>query len=303
MVWWALFAAGVRLAELLPAGALYRAGTTLARAIALVPTAARERLQRNLARVTGLAPGSAALAKLTQRVYELQVHNYLDLMRTRRISRAEIDRRYTATGPGWQAMVEAVRAGKGCVLVTAHFGRIELLNHFLATFELPTSLPVERLRPERLFALVCRLRAHKGVHLLPHDAGIRPWLRAIGSGHVVALFAEWDPSGTGVPVRFFGREARFPPGPAFLALRTGAPLVIGYDLPGEHPGTARADVDAPLVLERSGDMDADVRAATQQIASHFERRIQEHPERWVMFHDVWPGDVSESTRVTAAVAR
>lgn len=302
MFWWALFSAGVRLAELLPARMLYGAGAAVARVLASAPSPARDRLRRNFSRVTGQSPSSSAVARLVREAYSLQVANYVDLMRTRRISRAEVEARYTTTGPGWAAMVSAVQEGRGCVLVTPHFGRIELLNHVLATFDLPTALPVERLRPERLFQLVCALRAFRGATPIPHDAGVRPWLRAIGQGHLVALFAERDPSGGGVPVQFFGREARFPPGPAFLALRTGAPLLVGYDLPGDRPNTAYAEIDAPLKLARNGDMEADVRAATQQIAAHFERHIRAHPGRWVMFHDMWPGDVSESGRIQVASA-
>jgi len=305
MVWWWLFAFGVQLAERTPPKVLYGLARLLAALLATVPTRARAQLRRNLAQVTGLDPASEPLAGLTRQVYDMQVANYLDLMRSRRITPEEIRSRYTLEGSGWGDLVRTVRGGQGCVLVTPHFGRIELLNHVLALHGLPTTLPVERLKPERLFALVTMLRATRGVHFLPQDGGVRPWLRALGQGHVIALFAEWHPSGQGVPVTFFGRDSRFPPGPAFLALRGNAPLFIGYDLPGE-PGDSRgrglAFLDAPLHLARTGDLDADVQRGTQLIADHFQRRIGQHPGRWVMFHDMWPDDVSQSATTRAVEA-
>jgi KDO2-lipid IV(A) lauroyltransferase len=294
MLWWALLSAGVVLAERTPPSLLYGAGRAVAGLLAALPTAARNRLQRNLARVTGLSLGDRRLDQLVRWVYATQVANYLDLLRIRKLSVPEVAGRFRLEGPGWAPFVEHVRSGKGAVLVTPHFGRIEQLNHCLAQFRLPTTLPVERLKPERLYALVSRLRGRTGVRLAPHDLGPRPWLRALREGHVVALFAEWDPSGRGVPVRFFDGEARFPPGPAFLALRGGAPLYVGLWLPGETPERYVAYLYAPLEIERSGDVDRDVQALTQRIATHFERHIRDHPGCWVMFHDLWAGGVSES---------
>ena len=294
MLWWALLSAGVILAERLPAQLLYGIGRAVAWLLAALPSAPRNRLRRNLARVTGRSLGDRRLNRYVRQAYATQVANYIDLLRIRALRVPEVAHRFTLDGPGWAPFLEHVRGGKGAVLVTPHFGRIELLNHCLAQFNLPTTLPVERLKPERLYALVARLRGHTGVRLVPHDAGPRPWLRALREGHVVALFAEWDPSGRGVPVRFFDGAARFPPGPAFLGIRADAPIFVGLWLPGDAPDRYIAYLHAPLELTRSGDTDRDVQQVTQRIAQLFERHIREHPGRWVMFHDLWAGDVSQS---------
>ena len=302
MLWWALLSAGVIIAERAPAPLLYGLGRLAARLFAALPTAPRNRLRRNLSRVTGLSLGDRWLDRCVRRAYATQVAHYIDLLRIRKLDVAEVARRFTLEGDGWTSLVEHVRGGKGAVLVTPHFGRIELLNHCLAQFRLPTTLPVERLEPERLYRLVASLRGHTGVRLAPHDDGPRPWLRALREGHVVALFAEWDPSGRGVPVRFFGDAARFPPGPAFLALRGGAPLYVGLWLPGETDDRYIAYLYPPLEVERSGDTDHDVQTLTQQVASLFERHIREHPGRWVMFHDLWAGGWAGGVSQSAATA-
>jgi lauroyl/myristoyl acyltransferase len=296
MIWWALIAVGVAVAERVPGEPLYALGRLVAWVLASVPSATRTRLRRNLSRASGESLTSRQLDRLVGEAYALQVANYIDLLRYRRIGPDEIARSYTATGPGWEEFLTASRAGRGAVLVTAHFGRIERLNHFLAQFQLPTTLPVERLRPPQLFDLVSRLRAQRGVNLVPHDAGLRPCLRALARGDVVALFAEWDPTGHGVPVRLFGAEAYLPPGPAFLALRSGAPIFVGLDLPGERPGTHEGYLEPALRAVATGNMDDDVGRVTQEIAARFERHIARHPGRWVMFHDVFSSGVSQSAR-------
>ena len=294
MVWWVLLSAGVLVAERVPAAVLYGTGQGVARLLAALPSAPRTRLRRNLARASGLSLGDRQLNRLVRQAYETQVANYLDLLRIRRLAVPDVARRFTLRGPGWASFLARVRGGEGAVLVTPHFGRIELLNHCLAQFQLPTTLPVERLKPERLYRLVAQLRGHTGVHLVPHDAGPRPWLRALSAGHVVALFAEWDASGRGIPVRLFGSEAQFPPGPAFLGLRGGTPIFVGLWLPGGTPDAYVAFMEEPLEVARTGDLDHDVLAVSQRIASLFERHIRRHPGRWVMFHDLWAGGVSQS---------
>jgi KDO2-lipid IV(A) lauroyltransferase len=294
MAWWAVFAAGTWLAERLPSAVVYLAGRVAALVIVLLPVAPRERLRRNLSRASGEALGSARLAAFVRLAYATQLTNYIDLMRSRRISEAEVAGAMQASGPGWDALLAAVREKEGAVIVTAHFGRMELLNHFLSQYRLPITLPVERLRPTRLFDLICALRSHKGLQLVPHDAGLRACLRALQRGDMVALVADWDPSGQGVPVRFFGATARFPPGPAFLALRSRAPLFVGLALPGEGQGRFRAWVELPLRPDRTDDLDADVQTLTQEIASSLERHIRRGPGKWVMFHDLWAGGVSQS---------
>ena len=300
MSWWLLFAAGSRLAERLPAPIVYSVGSVIARLLAVVPSAPRGRLRRNLARAAGVSLGDRRLNALVISAYATQVANYLDLLRIRSLSVPDVARRFTLEGPGWEPFLARVRGGGGAVLVTPHFGRIELLNHCLAQFALPTTLPVERLRPERLYAFVSELRRTTGVNLVPHDAGLRPWLRALAAGHVVALFAEWDPSRSGVPVRFFGGEAHFPPGPAFLALRGKAPLFVGLWLPGPSRDRYIAFLEAPIEIERSGSLDADVSKLTQKVAATFEAHIARHPGRWVMFHDLWAGGVSQSAATRPA---
>src|SRR5260370_11913547 len=55
-------------------------------------------------------------------------------------------------------------------------------------------------------------------------SAIRAITEALGANHVVALLCDLE-QGPGVDVRFFGRHAIVPGGPAALALKTGAALM------------------------------------------------------------------------------
>lgn len=288
-----LFRAGVWLAERLPAPLLYRLAGAVGRLLSGVPSAPRARLRRNLSHVLGVPPHSPAITPYVRQAYQTQAANYLDLLRARVMTPQEVAQRVVEEGDGWDAFDRALAGKRGLVLVTAHFGRVELLNQHLGRRGVPVTLPLERLQPPALFELLRSLRTRPGMTLVPHDAGLRPCLRALARGEVAAFFADWDPTGTGAPVRFFGAPARLPKGPALVALRANVPLFAGFSLPGGRPGRVKAVMEPPLPLARTADFDADVQRATQLIAGAFERRIREHPGQWVMFHEIWPGGVVE----------
>lgn len=293
MFWLVLFKAGAWLAERVPVQVLYALGIGVSRILALIPSTPRARLRRNLAHVTGEPVRSSRLTPLVRSVFEQQAINYVDLMRSRQIRTEEIAARYQRSGDGWNAFLECVGERRGCVLVSPHFGRIEITSHLFTPLGVPIVLPVERLSPPPLFDLVCSLRAQDGVQLIAHDVSLRHCLRALSRGELVALFADWAPTGHGVMVEFFGAPARFPRGPAFIALRADVPVFVGFVLPGDGAYEGWAQIGEPLILQRTGDMDVDVARGMQRIAERFEQFIAMYPGRWVMFHELWPADLSE----------
>ncbi|MDQ3700292.1 MAG: hypothetical protein M3442_05160, partial [Chloroflexota bacterium] len=93
-----LFAAGVRLAEGLPAPLLYRLARVVAHLLSALPTPPRRRLRQNLAVVLGVPPASPLLRPFVQGAYRTQVANYVDLLRARRITPDEVTSRVAPPG-------------------------------------------------------------------------------------------------------------------------------------------------------------------------------------------------------------
>ena len=78
-----------------------------------------------------------------------------------------------------------------------------------------------------------------------------------------------------------------PAGPAFLTLRTGAPLfVVSLWYEGDLP-VGRVHGPLPVPSASAGPLDVRVRERTQSIADLLEAGIAEHPADWHMLQKLW----------------
>jgi KDO2-lipid IV(A) lauroyltransferase len=149
----------------------------------------------------------------------------------------------------------------------------------------------ERLKPEGVYQRFLAYRRSLGMEIVPTTGGERPpidvLVEALGRSHVVPLLADRDLSARGIEVKFFDGLTRMPAGPAILALRTGAPLVI---VPLWFDGPLnRGEVIGPLPVPppESGAFDERVRQLTQTMADGLAAAIARHPADWHMLQKMW----------------
>ena len=142
----------------------------------------------------------------------------------------------------WQGealLTEALRAGKGIVLLTPHMGSFEVTaqacaQSFAAEFG-PITVLFRPARKAWVRALMMGARERPGVATAPATlAGVRQMIRALRRGAAVGLLPDQvPPDGMGVWVPFFGKPAYTMTLAARLVQQTGAtPLLIwGERLP------------------------------------------------------------------------
>jgi KDO2-lipid IV(A) lauroyltransferase len=107
---------------------------------------------------------------------------------------------------------------------------------------------------------------------------------------IICLVADRDLTRMGIPVTFFGEEARMPAGPARLAATTGAALLVVDNMfVGDGWGVR---FHSPQFVESR----AHVQAATQSLADSYAKDISEHPADWHMLQKLWLADLSEARR-------
>jgi phosphatidylinositol dimannoside acyltransferase len=282
------YAAGWRLVRALPrpvAAALFAAGADRA---ARRGGPAVQRLRRNLRRVVGPGPAEAELDALVRAGLRSYARYWLEAFRLPAQSPERVLADFHFPGQG--ELAAAMAAGRGCILALPHMANWDAAAAWAVTRGWPLITVAERLRPESLFDRFVAYREKLGMEVVPLTGGRRPPLDVLAEkaaqGYAVALLADRDLSARGVEVRFFGGRTRMPPGPALLALRTGAPLfaaTLWYSPTQTNAAVQRIEVPA----EPEGPLDARVRLVTQRLADAFEAGIAAHPQDWHMLQKLW----------------
>lgn len=182
-------------------------------------------------------------------------------------------------------------AGRGVIIVLGHSGNWDHAGAYACLNFGSLVTVAERLKPEGLFRKFIAYRESLGMEVLGHDQPdvIRHLARRLNEGKLVALVADRDLSTSGIPVTFFGEEARMPAGPAALALLTGAPILPVTQW--FEPGVSCAQIEEEIVVPDSGTKVEKISNMTQQMATVFERGVRRHPVDWHMLQPFWQSDV------------
>jgi KDO2-lipid IV(A) lauroyltransferase len=197
----------------------------------------------------------------------------------------------TFTRDGDEQIAAGIEAGTGVILALPHLGGWEWAGRWVAEQGWPITVVVEPLEPPELFEWFVSYRRSLGMNVVPlgPDAA-RAVLKAVKDNHVVCLLCDRDLQGGGVEVDFFGERTTLPAGPAFLALRTGAPLLpTAVYFTSERDGHHAIIRPAPP-LPATGSFRDDVASLTQTLAHELEWLIRRAPEQWHLFQPNWPSD-------------
>ncbi|MFU8875184.1 phosphatidylinositol mannoside acyltransferase [Micromonospora sp. SL4-19] len=283
------YVAGWRLARALPrpvVAAAFRAGADRAHRRSGRGTA---RLRANLRRVVGPEVPEAELDALVRAGLRSYARYWMEAFRLPALSRPEILAAFRLDGH--EKLGADVAAGRGAVVALPHAGNWDAAGAWVAASGWPITTVAERLKPEGVYERFLAFRQGLGMEILPTNGGDRPafdvLLDRLRAGAVVPLLADRDLSARGVEVDFFGGRTRMPPGPALLAIRSGAPLYVAsmwYE-----PDLACGFLEGPLEAPDpdSGPLDVRVRVLTQRIADCLAAGIARHPEDWHMLQRMW----------------
>ncbi|MBK8794599.1 MAG: hypothetical protein IPN59_16120 [Holophaga sp.] len=197
------------------------------------------------------------------------------------MSREEVQRWIRVDGfEHWDA---AQAAGKGFIILTAHYGHWEAMAMGLAVSGRPVAAIGRRLNNPLLEAKLLNLRTRLGNRVIYKEGGVRDSIKELRAGNGTGFLMDQDASIRGVFVRFMGRWASTHASAALLAVKYQVPVLPVYSWPNGD-GTISARILAPLELPRTGDMAQDVWTATQLMTWSLEAKIHEDPRWWFWLH-------------------
>ncbi|MGH9838811.1 MAG: lysophospholipid acyltransferase family protein [Blastocatellia bacterium] len=189
---------------------------------------------------------------------------------------------------GLENYLDAVKQGRGVILLTGHIGAWELSVFGHSIYGHPMSFLKRNVDNPLVEALADNYRSRFGNRGIDKRNSVREILKTLKSGGVVGILADLNASREeGVFVDFFGVPACTTAGVATLALRTGAVVLPGYLIWDEAARIHRLHFEQPIETIDTGNQKEDVVANTQRYTAALESIIRRHPDQWLWIHRRW----------------
>lgn len=256
---------------------------------------ARRDVEDNMRHVLGADAPAERIQRYAREAFRNVARYYVDLVRLPVTTPHELLQERVGL-VGFDKMQALLAAGRGVIVGTAHYGNPEMAVQVAGVLGLDTLVLAEPLQPPSFAARMERIRNQFGIRYVDVGYGaIAECIRHARKGGVLAIAADRDIQGKGVPLDFFGAPTRVPLGAADLALRTGAALMPAYC---KRVGDGFEVVfEDPLELVQTGHAKEDALANTRALFARFETWLREDPGQWMVLDRIWkPLPVEQKAR-------
>lgn len=275
------YAAAWQVIKLLPERAAYQLGNYLADFSYKQNGGGVQRLRKNYSRVLG-TPAPEELVKAGMRSY---LRYWIDTFRFPTWSHKRIIESVVCEGE--EILRNPIRNGRGVVVSLPHAGNWDHAGAYFCATGISLTTVAEHLEPEKLFKKFLAHREKMGMEVLDLSSrAIATLSQRARAGKLIALVADRDLSNSGVEVELCGHTAKFPAGPALLAIQTGAALITAF-IRYEDNGI-RIIFGPEIPVPTDGDNSSKVKIMNQEIANRFGKELQKDPVDWHMLQRIWP---------------
>lgn len=268
----------------------YRLALALAWLVArLLHTLGRARVreaERRIRQVFGDALTPRAVRRAAWISLRNTAFNAVEIIRTPRIDQRWIDR-HVDRGNVRAMLQRHLPPGQGGIFVVPHMGNWDLAGTGLALDGVPVFAIAARQRNPLTDAWLNRLRAGRGMGVVMRDDHVvRPVLRALKEGRVLAFLTDLRSKTPGIRARFLGQEANLVAGLGLFARQAGVPVLPAYV---RRVGWGRHvwHVEAPVFPDPSLEKAADWQRITQQVMDIFDAAVRRHPEQYFWYNRRW----------------
>lgn len=197
---------------------------------------------------------------------------------------------------GFENFERAQNQGKGVLFLTAHFGNWELGSFAHGIYGYPCNFVVRRLDNPLIDVRINSIRCLSGGKAIEKRDFARQALRALQHGEPVGVLIDQNmlPS-EGVFVNFLGRPACTTTGPARIARKTGAAIVLGLVIWDKRVRKYRLRFE-PVEWINCQDAEEEIALNTANFTRLIEEYVRRYPDQWLWVHRRWktrpPGEPS-----------
>jgi len=190
---------------------------------------------------------------------------------------------------GRENLDDALRLGRGVIILSAHFGNFSFLAIKLAQLGYPLSAITRYPRDQGLARYLENLARMTGVELIPDKPPricVEQSLKCLKENKILFLLTDLNVISGGIYVDFFGRMVPTFKGPVVMAMRTKASILPAFIL-REDGNRHRIVIEPPVKLELTGDKDKDIFTNLSGLSKIVESYIRKYPDQWWWIHQRW----------------
>jgi len=178
-------------------------------------------------------------------------------------------------------------AGKGVILITAHFGNWELLPFILKeSLGLPIHSIARSMDNPYIEEKVSAFRKYMGSRVIYKNKALRRILKVLDDHQPIGFLIDQNviPK-EAIKAVFFDQEIHATPILARIHIKKKNPVIpIFLCHEGDH---LRVDIHPPVPVTTPGGAPKSVKQLTQEYLTIIEKKIKEYPSQWFWFHNRW----------------
>jgi lauroyl/myristoyl acyltransferase len=275
---------GARLTRAVPPGLRYRVAGLGGSVWWAADPGRRRNAYANYAAVLDLPEDDPRVRRVVRRAFANYGRMLADFLLMGSLAPAQV--RAMVSISGREHADAAIAGGRGAILALPHMGSWDFAGSLAGILGYRIAAVAE-LFPGSLNQAVVDTRSAHGLEVIPlNRSAVRAINAVLDENGLVALLCDL-PHGPGSAVRFFGRSAVVPSGPAAIACRRGTPILPIYS---RRTATLsyHIHVDPPIQPPASDRCRGKEAAAEvmQQVIDRFEIFIREHPDQWYAFRRI-----------------
>jgi lauroyl/myristoyl acyltransferase len=233
----------------------------------------------NYAAALDLERSDPKVARVARRAFQNYGRMLMDFLLMGSLTKEELIQRTDVDG--LEHLEAALARGQGVIIALPHMGSWDNTGSYGGARGYPI-LAVTGRFPGSLNDAIVETRQRYGLQVLEVGRpAVREIIQALNANRMVGLVCDQE-EGPGVEVRFFGRRALVPGGPAALALKTGASLIPAYQYMTPS-GRHHIHLEAALSWA-DGETKENL---MQRIVHRFEAFIRERPDQWFAFRPMF----------------
>jgi KDO2-lipid IV(A) lauroyltransferase len=181
---------------------------------------------------------------------------------------------------------ELLERGKGLIVITAHLGCWELIPAYFSQVGYQVNVMAREVYDKNVNREINRIREMYQVRIIDKRRAPIIALKCLLRGEAVGILMDQNTNKNSVSIDFMGHKAKTPIGPAYLAMKTGSP-VVPVAIHRLRDDRHVIEVGKEVAIQMTGNDTDDIFENTRRCSKAVEHFITDHIDEWVWFHKRW----------------